>query len=364
LIDLIESPNAAWEACELALDARGTPLPLFHRVAWARTMVRSGAQCLFISIADDAGVCRAGFAVESRRSRALPGHRFLSVARFGAGAGGLDGPGLEAGLAALATYARNDKSVLRVTVYAFALDAESRERTSLALRRHGFLPVRARRMYERTLLVDLEPSEEALLAGFHKNARQGIRNVRRFPVVVTIADSTCLAPRLQELDDATRRRTGAGSRQLDWESFIRLSVAQPHLSRIVILERTDRSRPESVLAFAWGCMHGVVAQYSESGSIRAVDLNVSTSYVLLWDLITWARRSGARTFDLGGVTSGSTNSEDPLGGISDFKRRFSQREAEVGQEWQLEPHPARAAAANLISRIVAAMRRSANDATL
>ena len=210
--------------------------------------------------------------------------------------------------------------------------------------------MKATRIYERTLLLDLEKSEDALLAGFHRNARQRIRAFSRFPLTLRLADSASIAPRLQELDDATRRRTGGGSRHLDWESFIRLSLEAPHLSRIAILERTDRSGPEAVLAFAWGCVHGDVAQYSESGSVRADDLNVPTSYALLWDLILWGRRSGARVFDLGGVTSGSTETNDPLGGISDFKRSFSRNEVEVGQQWQLEPHPRRAAAANMISR--------------
>jgi lipid II:glycine glycyltransferase (peptidoglycan interpeptide bridge formation enzyme) len=129
-----------------------------------------------------------------------------------------------------------------------------------------------------------------------------------------------------------------------------MSQRAPELSRIAILERTDQTGPERVLAFAWGCMHGEVAEYSESGSTKSNDLKVSTSYALLWDLIRWARAGRARWFDLGGVTSGATHSDDPLGGISDFKRRFSKREVEVGQQWELYPHPARAKVATFLSR--------------
>lgn len=360
LIELIKEPGEDWEACERALDARRTPLPLFHRAIWARARKVSGARCLFISIRDADGICRAGFAVESRPSRALPGHRLLSVLRLGAGSSGLDAAALDAGIAAVSALARRDQSVLRVTVQTFTLDPESRARTSEALRRHGFLPVATTRTYERTLVVDLAPEEDALLAGFHYNARRRIRNVARYPVRVTTAVSVHLAPRLQELADETRLRTGGEPQQIDWSSLIRMSTEAPHLSRIAILERTDCDGPGAVLAFAWGCVQGRVAEYSESGSTRPDDMKVSTSYALMWDLISWARQSGAQVFDLGGVTGGNTNSGDPLGGISDFKRFFSQREVEVGQQWLLEPHPARAAAARLISGGAGLLRRAAS----
>jgi lipid II:glycine glycyltransferase (peptidoglycan interpeptide bridge formation enzyme) len=270
----------------------------------------------------------------------------------------LDESALDAGLAELAAFARNDKSVLQIRVGVFALDSESRASTSDALRWHGFLPVARSEGYERTLVVDLVPNPDALLAGFHYNARRRIRNVAKYPVKVTTAESVALADRLQELGDETLLRTGGEFQKIDWESLIRMSAEAPHLSRIAILERTDRDGPAAVLAFAWGCVHGTIAEYREAGSTHPEDMKVSTSYALMWDLMSWARQNGARVFDLGGVTQGSTDSDDPLGGISDFKRNFSQQAAEVGQEWRFEPRPRRAAAARVISRTAAVLKRS------
>jgi lipid II:glycine glycyltransferase (peptidoglycan interpeptide bridge formation enzyme) len=268
----------------------------------------------------------------------------------------VDESSLEIGLGELARIASRDRSVLRVTVDAFAIDAEARARTAEALRRRGFLKVAATRSYERTLMLDLAAAEDSLFAGLHKNARQGIRNVTKFPVRLATAESVDLASRLEKLADDTRERTGGERRHLNWRTFIEMSRQAPNLSRIAILERTDRGAPDSVLAFAWGCMHGDVAEYSESGSERVGDMKISTSYALLWDLIGWARRNGAKWFDFGGVTSGNTESGDPLGGISDFKRRFSQHEVEVGEQWEFYPHPRRAAIASAVSRTAAFVR--------
>jgi lipid II:glycine glycyltransferase (peptidoglycan interpeptide bridge formation enzyme) len=289
--------------------------------------------------------------MESVRSRALPGHRTIWVSRLGAGAGGLDESGLGEMLDWLVRMGKNDRSVLRITVEVFSLEAERREVTARTLERAGFSKVPASRSYERTLLLDLSPGEDALFAALHKNARQGVRNIARYPVRLTTVSSAEVAPRLQQLADETRGRTGGSRREIHWESMIEMSLQAPQLSRISILERTDSNTPERVIAFAWGCMHGNVAEYSESGSIRTPDMKISTSYALLWDLILWARRGGARYFDLGGITSGITHSDDPLGGISDFKRRFSQSEMAVGEQFELVPRPRRASVAALVSRV-------------
>jgi lipid II:glycine glycyltransferase (peptidoglycan interpeptide bridge formation enzyme) len=74
------------------------------------------------------------------------------------------------------------------------------------------------------------------------------------------------------------------------------------------------------------------------------------AYPLAWDLIRWARGQGAVIFDFGGISAGTAESDDPLGGISDFKRRFTDRVERVGEEWVYEPHPARAQLARWTSR--------------
>ncbi len=124
----------------------------------------------------------------------------------------------------------------------------------------------------------------------------------------------------------------------EWGSIIELGRVAPRLSRLVGLFRDGRSDPKSLLAFAWGCAHGEYAHYDAAGSTRPDDLRVPLAYALLWDLICWAKRGGAKWFDLGGITFGHRDSSDPLGGISDFKRYFSKQVVVVGQEWMLEPH--------------------------
>jgi hypothetical protein len=65
------------------------------------------------------------------------------------------------------------------------------------------------------------------------------------------------------------------------------------------------------------------AHYATAASTRATDLKLPMGYPLAWDLIRWAKEHGAATLRLRGHLVGTAESGDPLGGISDFKRRFT-----------------------------------------
>lgn len=348
MVNILNAPGASWDACESELDARGASLPLYHRTVWAQSLKRSGTHTSFVAINDGAG-CKAGFAIERSRSRALPGHWLWSIRRLGIGNGGLEEDSLDEGVREIAAAAAADSRVLRVTIDAFATAPDDLGRTTDIISRYGFARAANPRSYEKTLLLDLKPDEEEIFASLHKNARQGVRNIARYPVRLDRAEPN-MAQRLAELAGETRSRTQGEHHQVDWQSAIEIATQRPDLSRLVVLRRADADGPSSVIAFALGHVHGQTGEYSESGSTRVDDMKVSTSYALLWDLIVWARKNGATVFDLGGVTSGITHSDDPLGGISDFKRRFSRTEVEVGSQWELHPHPRRAAAARVVSQ--------------
>lgn len=353
-VEVISEPGPAWEACERALDQRGTPLPLYHRAIWARAAREAGIRSSLFLVRDS-GSCTGAFVAQTTGTRALPGHITVAIPRLGIGTGGLDRERLDAAIVALIDRARANRRTLRVVVDVFALDPVARDETSQLLARRGFNRVPAKRSYERTLLLDLRPSEEELFAALHTKARQGVRSVQKLPVRLRTADDTSLSERFEELNAATRARTGGENHRPDWAAFIEMSRGSPDRSRIVLLEKTDHAGRDAVIAFAWACVHGDVAEYKESASSRS-ERRIPTTYPLLWDLILWAKRSGARWFDLGGVTGGGPAGEDPLAGISEFKRRFTKNEVEVGEEWELYPHPRRAAVASVITRVTALAR--------
>ena len=108
----------------------------------------------------------------------------------------------------------------------------------------------------------------------------------------------------------------------------------------------DDLAPEQMRAFLWGCNNGDHWEYRAAGSIRRSETPIPFGYLLAWEMILWAKAKGAEWFDMGGVTMAEN---DPLTGISRFKRCFSHEIAEVGAEWVIEPSATRALIAKSIA---------------
>jgi hypothetical protein len=361
-VQLLKGGSREHEEAERELLARGVALPLQHRVIWTR--FRPAAGFWFLLVRDQAGRSVGGFMLEVSTSRALPGHLLLLSERFG---DSLPAEVAAPALRALATLVRGDHRILRLDVEIFAADPSRRQLLGAALAEAGFSSAPLRRSYTETLTSDLLPSDEEHLAALSANTRRHVRAIHKRPVVLRQVEDPALAPRLDALLGETMQRTGGDRQSRDWRWKIALSQAAPHQSRLIGLFRTEAEGPESLLAFAWGCCHGEYAHYEASGSTRPPDLKMSFSYALMWDLMCWARQYGARWFDFGGITEGRMGSDDPMGGISDFKRHFGNTVMRVGELWVLEPSTFRASLARgviALANVVRQVRASAGRRSL
>lgn len=336
--------SAEREACERSLANAGVRLPLPHRAGW--TEARRGVASLWVPLRGPGGGWAGAFAADAAMSRALPGFRLLRVERFGEAIPSVLWPAAVDAVAALARRGR----VLRVSVEVFSRDDTTRAAIGALLAGAGFTRAAAPRNWSRTLTLDLQPTEDTLLASFSPTVRQGVRAVGKLPVQVLPVVDPSLAPRLNALLRETFARSGGRDERLwDWAGVIALSRRAADASRLVGMFRTDREGPDALLGFAWGWWNGESVSYVVGASTRPGDLRVQIGHPLLWDLIVWAKRGGAAWFDLGGVSPASAAAGDPTGGISDFKRRFSKHTADVADDWVLEPHWLPARLATLVS---------------
>jgi FemAB family len=334
----------AWLQVEQELLDEGIKLPLYHRWFWAERG-RKGRHRL-VAVRDERNHILGAVAVRVDVSRVLPGHTFFRVLRFG---GALPESGWEPVVVALKNLALSDARLLRLSVGVFSRGRRSE--IAQVLEKHGFQKLPQPNSYRHTLAVDLRPSEEEVLAGLHQTTRRKLRAAEKAQVCVMPLTQAIYADRIGVLQRASMSRTGGNAESLETDAVLELSRLHPHLSRVVgfFVSDSDLS-PDNLFGFAWGCMHGDHAEYRAGGTMRLPDSNIAISHPLLWDLILWARREGATWFDLGGVTLADSDT-DPLAGISNFKRTFSRDVEEVGEEWILEPHPARTRLATLLGRI-------------
>ncbi len=346
------SPEASQSERELA-DA-GFRLPFPHRMAAAELEPDPGP--LLFVIRNGSGALCGGFGVQRRTSHALPGHSLLRVERFGVALP--DAEARASGVRALADFSRATPRVLRTYLGVFSPDPRVQQDIAVHAAAAGFQKNPDRRGYSTTLLVDLRPDEETIFASLHATARRHIRAAGKHPVVVRPVDGPEFASRLDGLVQETFARTGGDVERFDWPSLIRFASRYPELSRIVGLFRTDRTGPDSLLAFAHGLHHGDYAEYSTAASTRDTDVRLPQMYVLAWDLFRWAKEHGAAFFDFGGITPVVSDGSDPLQGISTFKRYFSKDEITVGDEWILEPSRLKANLARVVTSVASSVARS------
>jgi hypothetical protein len=343
-VTLLRGASSTRERLEQRLREVGRGLPLPHRSSWVSVQERPNDHWL-LCVQDEAGQSCGAVGVQMSASRALPGHRLLRVERFGPG---IPPSAHEATLQVLVSLAHRDRRVLRLYVESLAFEQKERVALESSLETAGFARVPSPRCYEHTLILPLDEDEESILGSFTPKVRQNLRNCAKYPVhVAPVVDPAHFA-RLDEIAAETFARTSGRYTPVEWSRIAAVGAREPEASRLVGLYRTDEEGAGGLLAFAWGCGHGDHAHYSHAGSTRGGDRRIPLIYPLIWDLIVWAKRSGARFFDLGGVTAGTRVSDDPLGGISDFKRYFKPRLVQVGAEWSYEPRPRRAQAARIM----------------
>lgn len=330
--------------------ARGVPLALQARAHWARSLKES---VWFVGLRDADGQPQWGFGVAATRSRALPGARILRVPRFGHG---IPLAAVDAACAALGDVARGARA-LRLHVELYVPESHVRAALVEALGRGGFARAARSRSYERTVLIDLRSTEEQLLASFHRTGRQNIRALSKHLLECQAIEDSSLAGRMNELVAEAMARTGGRHFAVDWAAWIGFIAERPDLARLLGVFRKATSGPNALVGYVLGLRHGDTVEYSVAASTRLAGTRVPLLYAPTWQLMQWAKASGAATFDFGGITAGTTLTGDPVGGISDFKRCFSRNVVEVGGEFVLEPSPWRSAVASTVSAAVAVVRQ-------
>lgn len=331
-------------AAEAALVAAGVPLVFSVRNAVTALPGAEPSTLLVCRGAD--GVPVAGAGVAARRVGGLAVLRAAHVAVP------TDAASATALATALAAELRADARAVRLDVELFDRDPDRRRPMAAALAAAGFVPTDVNG-YVRTIAVDLRPDTETILGAFDRSARRNVRALEKLPVVLRRIDDEALIPRLEALYRETFARTGGHVVMPDFRLPIAATRAAPALSHFVGLFRADDPSPEALLAFAWGQHHGDRAEYSHGASTRQTEIRIPLVYPLLWELMTWSKSAGAVWFDMGGVTLGSGGSpDDPLGGISDFKRFFSRDMVEVAEEWRLDGRSLPARLARLAQRVL------------
>lgn len=297
-------------------------------------------QDLWCRVLDDRETLVSGAVIAVARSRKLP---IVRVGRMHFATPFLQrlGPrGVPRFIEALASYPEGPSSL---SMHVYALDESDRVEAEGILKNAGFEREPQARSFHHTLLVSVEGSREERLTRLSYAARRGIRQVagRGFRVQPII--DTALSPRVAWLNTEAHRRTGGNARAVDFSMAITAAREDPDNSIVLGVFHPERPEPVALVGFAHGLVSGSSVVYASAGTERAEDIGATPlSYGLVDALLEWTAARGFAYFDFGGITPENTP-EHPLARISEFKRKFRGRDAQVAADYRVAVRPFSAA---------------------
>ncbi|MCX7669031.1 MAG: peptidoglycan bridge formation glycyltransferase FemA/FemB family protein [Anaerolineae bacterium] len=193
-------------------------------------------------------------------------------------------------------------------------DTPSGEAVMSALRRRGWQPSAEQIQYRNTLITDLTPDEDALLAAMKPKWRYNIRLAERRGVIVRRGDATDL-PVFYAMYVETGTRDGFLVRPYTyyrtiWEHFLAHGLGHLLLAEV-------EGRP---IAGLFLFRFGPTAWYFY-GASTGHGRELMPNHALQWAALRWAKASGCTRYDWWGAPDVLTES-DPMWGVYRFKQGF------------------------------------------
>jgi len=189
-----------------------------------------------------------------------------------------------------------------------------------------------------TRIVELA-DDDALLAGFDKDTRYGVRRAEREGVSVTVvddADDGRAIDELHRLVGETQRRAGFSMPPLE-----RYRVAWGALAGVGRAAILEARREGELLASGMVVFEGARSYYLFSGSRREQrgESKRYASYALQWEMMRLARDRGVTHHDLWGVAPPGAGPEHAWHGVGLFKKGFGGVEISWTGSWDLVVDP-------------------------
>ncbi len=176
-----------------------------------------------------------------------------------------------------------------------------------------------------SLILDLTPSQEELLAGLKSKTRYNIRLAERKGVKVRFSQSPADVEAFIALSRSVTERSRFRYHPPQYYRAILGQLGSDNMAEIAIAEHAG-----DVLAAHIMIYNEAVATYAHGASTPQKKELMAPTY-LYWQTIKRARERGCRTYDFFGVAPADAGSDHPWSGISRLKLSFGgQRQDYVG----------------------------------
>ena len=182
-----------------------------------------------------------------------------------------------------------------------------------------------------TIVVNLGPPEEELLAGFKSKTRYNIRLATRKEVTVeAVKPEPRWLDTLYEMMAATRDRAGFYLRPREYYRAYWRLLAERGLGQLFFASHAGEP-----LSGAFVSLLGAKSWFKDGGSFRK-EQGRMPSYLLQWEVMRWLKARGVLSYDLVGVPpKAKMTPEHSLYSLVQFKTGFSEEITEYIGTWDL-----------------------------
>lgn len=299
---------SAWDSALLSL-----PQPhVLQSWAWGETKTQTGWRARRLVWREGDRPVAAAALLARRLNARLP----LAVAYVPKGPilDWADAGRVEAVLARLEAEARSAHAIFVKIDPDVRADTPVGAAVAAALARRGWRPSREQIQYRNTVVSDLAPDEEALLAGMKPKWRYNIRLAERRGVSVRDGAAADL-PAFYAMYAETGARDRFLVRPFDYYRAIWDRFLAERLGRLLLAE-VDGAAVAGLFLFRFGS----TAWYFY-GASTAQGRELMPNHALQWAALRWARAAGCTRYDWWGAPD-VLDESDPLWGVFRFKQGF------------------------------------------
>ncbi len=185
--------------------------------------------------------------------------------------------------------------------------------------------------FRNTVLIDLEASEEALLAAMKQKTRYNIRLAQRRGVTVRQATAADLAM-LYQMYATTAVRDGFVIRHEAYYTSLWQTFMDAGMAHALIAEVQEQAVAALVLFH-----FGEISRYMFGMSLEA-QRELMPNYLLQWEAIRLSKALGCHTYDMWGAPD-TFKPDDSMWGVYRFKEGFNGTTLRTIGAWDYSPRP-------------------------
>ena len=184
----------------------------------------------------------------------------------------------------------------------------------------------------RTIILDIQPAEETLLARMKEKWRYNVRLAARKGVKVRVASTLDELRAWYALLQTTGERDHFGIHTFDYYRRVWQVLGPRHQAQLFLA-----SAEGELLAGVFVGLLGREAIYLYGASSNA-RRNLMPNYLLQWEAMRWAREAGASTYDLWGIPA-TDQADEAMAGVYRFKSGWGGRVVSFIGNYEYAYHP-------------------------